>query len=169
VNLLHALFVRATFVTLALGPLSACSASSPDVVPLTASGLADAEARWEAAAPDSYRLSVRLKTARMEAVVYDLVVQDGGVLTAKRNGQATSPELARDYAVSGLFRLLRSELRITEPAANGLPNAKAELFVRFEPQTGRLQRYRRATTRRATGLAIEVLEYTAGSARQSAG
>jgi hypothetical protein len=130
------------------------------VVPLTASRLAAAEARWKAAAPESYHLALRLKVARMEPVVYDMVVRGDGVVAATRNGVATSAAQAGDYTVSGLFRLLASELRITETDATGLPSVRAELFVRFDASTGRLERYRRSTARRATGLGVEVLEYS---------
>jgi hypothetical protein len=151
---IHVVCVAAAFLTL----LAACSSSNQTVMePLTKGGLEAAERLWEARGSNSYDLVVRLEAARMETTVYDVVVRGGEIVSIKRNGQAVPLEYAEDYSVLGLFGQLRQELRLME-RSNGTPDALAELFARFDPDTGRLDRYRRTTSRRKH-LRIEVLKY----------
>lgn len=156
--------VRATYVAALAAALAACTAGGPTVVPLTKSRLSEAEARWLEAGADSYHLVVRLEVAKVDPVVYDVVVRKGAPAKVTRNGKDAQGAQALDCTVPGLFRLLESELQIVESDGKGLPNLKVELFARFDPATGRLERYQRKTSRRATGLRIEVLEFEMGPA-----
>ncbi|MBI2150866.1 MAG: hypothetical protein HYU27_09740 [Acidobacteria bacterium] len=130
--------------------------------PLTKDLLAAAERQWEAHGSDSYNLTLQVEAARMEKVVYDMVVRSGKIAAMKRNGQDIPPEHAEDYSISGLFHLLRQELRLMEKGADGTPDALAEVFARFDPQTGRLDRYRRTTIKNRF-LRLQVLKYEVGA------
>ncbi len=139
--------------------LAACSSTVPNMKPLTESALADAERMWKAHGTNSYEIVVQLNPAKLSAMTYDVVVRDGKITGVKRDGQDVRPENTEDYSVLGLFGLLRQELRLTEKDANGMAKELADLFVRFDPETGRLDRYRRQTNRLAGSLRIEVLKY----------
>jgi hypothetical protein len=128
--------------------------------PLTEAGLAAAKRQWESHGANSYHLLVRLHSSRMGEVVYDVVVHARRVTRIKRDGQDILPEHTADYSVAGLFRLLRQELQLVERNSSGTPNTLAVLSVHFDPETGRLDRYRRKTLKRAGGLRIEVLTFT---------
>jgi hypothetical protein len=129
--------------------------------PLTARTLADAEHRWEAHGADSYRVVVRVRAPRADAAVYDVVVRRGEVVSVAHDGRTVRPEDARhyDYSVSGLFALLRDDLRLTDvPSVGDTP--PVDLRARFEAETGRLVRYRRTVgSARRRVLFVEVLEY----------
>jgi hypothetical protein len=137
---------------------AACSSKESRMEPLTLSALEAAEHRWETHGADSYRLVVRVEAARMQPVVYDVVARGGRVAGIKRDGQAIQLEHTEDYSVSGLFRLLRSELLLMERTPEGTPVALAQVFARFDPETGRLDNYRRTTSRRKH-LRIQVVQY----------
>ena len=139
--------------------LSACSANQPRMEPLTNSELETAERQWAANGSSSYHLVVRVNAARMSAVVYDVVARNGKIAAIKRDGQTIQPEGAEDYSISGLFRLLQQELRLMDRSPSGTPVALAEMFARFDPETGRLERYRRSTGQSSGTLKIEVLKY----------
>lgn len=128
--------------------------------PLTDAALGTAERRWEAHGADGYHLVVRVRAPRVAPAVYDLVVEGGQVTRIRRDdGRAVPPEAARDYSIAGLFRLLRSDLRLADvPHVGDVP--PIDLRARFEAETGRLVRYRRTVgTARRRVLLIEVLEY----------
>jgi hypothetical protein len=96
----------------------------------------------------------------MGGVVYDVVVHARRVTHIKRDGQGILPEHTEDYSVVGLFRLLQQELQLVERNSSGTLNTLAVLSVHFDPETGRLDRYRRKMFKRAGGLRIEVLIFT---------
>jgi hypothetical protein len=129
--------------------------------PVTATMLDAAERRWEARGSTSYHLVVRVRAPRFEPAVYDLVVQSGEVVTVERNGRpVASGSVDRyDYSMSGLFALLRNDLRLAAvPAIGDTP--PVDLRARFEPETGRLVHYRRTVgTARRRVLLVEVLAY----------
>jgi hypothetical protein len=129
--------------------------------PLTARTLEEAQHRWQAHGSASYHLVVRVRAPRFAVVVYDLVVEDGKPAKIERNGEGVRPEDAShyDYSVSGLFALLREDLRLAEvPSTGNTP--PLDLRARFEPETGRLVRYRRTVgSARRRVLLVEVLEY----------
>ena len=160
----------AACVMIVAGLSGGCAPNGPEVVPLSKARLAAAETKWETAGPKSYHLTVRFNTSRIEPMVYDVNVRDGVVSSFTRNGESATVTMADDYTMPGLFRLMHSELKLTELDANGHPSVPAELFVRFDDATGRLERYQRKTTRRVTGLRVEVADFKAltGSAEQQA-
>lgn len=139
---------------------AACSwLGPPPMEPLTERALEVAERRWEAHGSDSYHLVVRVRAPRADPAVYNVVVKGGEVASVERDGQAVPPVDTEDYSVSGLFHLLREDLRLVEvrPAGDTPP---VDLRVRFEAETGRLERYRRAvSSNRPRDLLIDVLKY----------
>jgi hypothetical protein len=141
---------------------AACSTlGPPPMEPLTASTLAAAERRWQAHGTDSYRLVVRVRAPRYDPAVYDLIVDHGIVARVERDGRPVPrDDLGRsDYTVSGLFRLLREDLRLAD-VAPGADAPPIDLRVRFEPETGRLLRYRRTVgSARRRVLMVEVIRY----------
>ena len=97
----------------------------------------------------------------METLIYDIVVRGGGIASIKRDGNAIQPEHTEDYSISGLFHLMRLEMELQKKSPEGTPEALATMFAYFEPETGRIQRYRRSAigSRRTRTLKIEVLNY----------
>ena len=148
--------------------LSGCSAlGPPPMEPLTARTLEAAQRRWEARGSDSYRLVVQVRAPRFKLVVYDLVVASGRVVEITRDGERIQPEDARhyDYSVSGLFDLLRGDLRLADVQPIGDTPA-VDLRARFDPETGRLVRYRRTVgAARRRVLMVEVLDYEPSASR----
>lgn len=128
---------------------------------LTSAALDEAERRWEAQGAESYHLVVRVRAPRFAPAVYDLVVKEGKVVEMERDGSALPIEEAgrHDFSVAGLFDLLREDL----PLAGEHPIGSAppiDLRARFNPATGRLERYRRTVgTKRRRVLLVEVVQY----------
>lgn len=141
--------------------LSGCAGlGSPPMEPLTADGLAAAQRRWAAAGTDTYRLVVRVRAPRFAAALYDVVVASGQVVAIAHDGVAMRPEdAAHDYSVPGLFALLREDLRLLDvPHVGDVP--PLDLRARFEPESGRLVRYRRTVgSDRRRVLLVEVVDY----------
>lgn len=142
--------------------LAGCSAlGPPPMQPLTAQTLEEAQHLWEARGSDSYHLVVRVRAPRFDVAVYDVVVAGGKVVRIEHDGEDVRPEDAShyDYSVSGLFALLRQDLRLADvPPVGDTP--PLDLRARFEPETGRLVRYRRTVgSARRRVLLVEVLEY----------
>ncbi|MBI2828936.1 MAG: hypothetical protein HYX77_06680 [Acidobacteria bacterium] len=139
---------------------AACSwLGPPPLEPLTKRALDAAEQRWEAHGSNSYHLVVRVRPPRANPAVYDVVVKRGEVAGVERDGQAVPLVDTEDYSVSGLFQLLREDVRLTEahPVGNTPP---ADLRVLFEAETGRLKWYRRTVgSNRQRVLLVEVLKY----------
>jgi hypothetical protein len=129
--------------------------------PLTATALEEARQRWEEHGTDSYHLVVRVRAPRFAPAVFDVVVVGGTLVRIERDGRGVRPEDARhyDYSVAGLFALLREDLRLADVAPVG-DTPPLDLRARFEPETGRLVRYRRTVgSARRRVLFVEVLEY----------
>jgi hypothetical protein len=128
---------------------------------VTPAGLQEAERRWEANGAASYHLVVRVRAPRFAPAVYDVRVAEGKLVEVERDGAALSIEEAgrHDFSVAGLFGLLREDL----PLAGAHPIGTAppiDLRARFDPATGRLERYRRTVgTKRRRVLLVEVLAY----------
>ena len=152
----------ALLVVAACMAVSACTAlGPPPMEPLTETALETARRRWVTHGSDSYHLVVRVRAPRTEPVVYDVMVAGGALTEIERNGERVRPEDADhyDYSVSGLFDLLRTDLRWTH--VTEIDNTPAvDLRARFEPETGRLVRYRRTVgTGRRRVLMVEVVSY----------
>ncbi|OFW39193.1 MAG: hypothetical protein A3F70_13325 [Acidobacteria bacterium RIFCSPLOWO2_12_FULL_67_14] len=143
-------------------PLLMAACGSPPMEPLTENAVATAQKKWESNGATSYHLVVQVRAPRASAVVYDLQIADGEVVKLARNGQAVRPEEARayDYSMAALFKLLREDARLTTVKQTPEEAHPADLRVRFDDATGRLDVYRRVvgTTRRRV-LYIQVLEY----------
>jgi hypothetical protein len=138
--------------------------------PVTAATLAAARQRWESRGADAYRLLVRVRAPRFAVAVYEVVVVGGQVMEVVHDGREVRPEDAgHDYSVAGLFALLQEDLSLVDQVGD---TPALDLRARFEPETGRLVRYRRTvgSTRRRV-LLVEVLEYQplAIALRQAAG
>lgn len=135
--------------------------------PLTARTLETAEHRWQEHGDASYHAVVRVRAPRFDPAVYDVVVADGALVHVTRDGESIRPEEARhyDYSMSGLFALMREDLRLTEvPAVGDTP--PVDLRAYFDAATGRLVRYRRTvSTARRRVLMVEVLQYEPSAAR----
>lgn len=128
---------------------------------LTPATLAEAEHRWEEQGTTSYRLSVRVRAPRYAPAVYDVTVTDGRLVKVERDGTALPlEEVGRhDFSVAGLFALLREDLPLAgvHPVGTAPP---IDVRARFDPTTGRLERYRRTVgTKRRRVLLVEVLHY----------
>jgi hypothetical protein len=140
-------------------PLLAACARPPMEV-LTEATLAAAEHRWAAHGAASYHLVVRIRPPRFAAAVYDVVVDRGRVTAIERDsGEVIPAGDTRDYSVPGLFHLLREDLRLADvPRVGDVP--PIDLRAQFEPETGRLVRYRRTVgTASRRVLLVEVLAY----------
>ena len=139
---------------------AACSwLGPPPMEPLTKTALEAAEHRWEAHGSDSYHLVVRVRPPRADPAVYDVVVKGGEVAGIERDGQAVPLVDTEDYSVSGLFHLLREDVRLTEVRPVG-DTPRVDLRVLFDAETGRLERYRRTVgSNRPRNLQVEVLKY----------
>jgi hypothetical protein len=150
---------RAALVLLVLAGCSVLG--PPPMEPLSEQALEAAQRRWQANGADAYHLVVRVRAPRFAPAVYDLVVVAGRPVEAARDGKALpADEVARcDYSVAGLFELMRHDLRLTDVRSNvGAP--PIDLRARFEPETGRLVRYRRTVgTKRRRVLLVEVVRY----------
>ncbi len=128
---------------------------------LTPAALDEAERRWEAQGAESYHLVVRVRAPRFKPAVYDLVVTEGKLVAIERDGEALPPAEVdhHDFSVLGLFGLLRGDLPLVgvHPIGSAPP---IDLRARFDPATGRLERYRRTVgTKRRRVLLVEVLHY----------
>ena len=153
---------RASWLAAVVVLFSGCSSLwPPPMQPLTATTLEEAQRRWQAHGSDSYHLVVRVRPPGFDVAVYDVVVAGGKVVKLEHDGQGVRPEdvYHYDYSVSGLFALLREDLRLADmPAVGDTP--PLDLRARFEPETGRLMRYRRTVgSARRRVLLVEVLEY----------
>ena len=129
---------------------------------MTEAVLVDAEQRWRKEEPGLYRLVVEMSGERVETGLFEALVRDGAVVSLKRNGQVVLPDRGQDYSMEGLFGMLRQELALSErPALMGAPPGfAAHLLVRFNDETGRLERYRRTVGGANNNIEITVVEYT---------
>ena len=148
---------------LLLATAAGCSLlGPPPMALLTARTLETAEQRWKTHGADSYHVIVRVRAPKFTPSVYDVVVTDGELSAVVRDGERLGgPDVERhDYSVSGLFEMLRGDLRLTDvPVVADSP--AMDLRAHFDDDTGRLVQYRRtvvASGRRRV-LLVEVLRY----------
>lgn len=129
--------------------------------PLTEDALIRAQEQWDSSAPDFYRVLVEMTGERIESGVFEVLVREGQVVSLQRNGQVILPDRGQDYSVQGLFAMLRQELALAEqPTLLGAPPGyAAHLLARFDPATGRLERYRRTVAGVNNNIEIVVVEY----------
>ncbi len=128
---------------------------------LTEQSLQEAATRWDANGPGLYRVIIEMKGGRVEAGVFDSLVRAGHVVSLRRNGQVILPDRAEDYSIRGLFRMLEQELALAQqPSLLGAPPGYAvHLLARFDPDNGRLERYRRTVTGVDNNIEIAILEF----------
>ena len=145
-----------------LALLAGCSVlGPPPMEPLTTTTLEAARHRWEAHGTDWYRLVVQVRAPRVDPVVYEVEVAGGKLVKIERDGQSIGLEEAdhNDYSMAGLFALLQNDLHWIELQPVGDTPA-VDLRAYFEPESGRLVRYRRTVgTERRRVLVVEVLGY----------
>jgi len=130
---------------------------------LTVSALDEAQAKWNAGKPASYRLVVSMEGDRVERGEFDVEVQNGIVTSLKRNGDVVRPTEAQDYSMDGLFKIIRDEMDLAKnPSLFGAPAGySAYLMARFDSRAGALQHYRRAVGGISNSIDIQVLSFEA--------
>lgn len=142
--------------------LAGCSLlGPPPMEPLTAENLAVARERWAAHGVDTYRVVVRVRPPRAAVELWEVEVSGGAIVKLARDGHALGPgDPGRaDYSVTGIFDLLRTDLRWTTVEAVGDVPA-IDLRAEFDHETGRLVRYRRTVgTSKRRVLLVEVLAF----------
>jgi hypothetical protein len=128
---------------------------------LTPELLEQSQQQWKAHQPVGYRLVIEMSGDRVETGTFEVMVRDGQVVSLRRNGLIITPASGQDYSMDGLFRMLMQELGLAEkPSLLGAPGGySAYLQVQFDPETGRLVRYRRSVGGTSNSIDIEVLEY----------
>jgi Family of unknown function (DUF6174) len=123
--------------------------------------LEEAEMKWNAAKPASYRLVVTMQGDRVERGEFDVDVHEGSVVSLKRNGEVVKPTEAQDYSMDGMFKIIRDEMDLSKnPSLLGAPEGySAYLMARFDGRTGRLEHYRRAVGGISNSIDIQVLKF----------
>ncbi len=136
-----------------------CACSRLDT--LTPELLDQSQQKWKAHQPVAYHLVIQMSGDRVETGKFDVMVRDGQVVSIRRNGLIVTPASGQDYTMDGLFRILTQELGLAEkPSLLGAPEGySAYLQARFDPETGRLVRYRRSVGGTSNSIDIQVLEY----------
>ena len=129
--------------------------------PLTVDALTQAEAKWKAQRPESYRLVVEMSGDRVETGRFEVTVRGGQVISLKRNSLVIRPNAGQDYSMDGLFHMLEQELGLAErPATVGAPEGySVYINARFDDATGRLIRYRRIVGGATNSIDINALQF----------
>jgi hypothetical protein len=137
----------------------ACACSRLET--LTPAQLDQAEQKWRIHQPITYRLAIEMSGDRVETGTFEALVRDRQVVTLRRNGLGVTAGSGEDYSMDGLFRMLRQELSLAEkPVMLGAPAGySAYLQAEFDPETGRLIRYRRSVGGASNAIEIKILEY----------
>jgi hypothetical protein len=141
--------------------LASCSGLST----LTLAMLDEAEAKWKAAKPSSYRLVVVMEGDRVEHGEYDVRVEAGVVTEIKFNGQAVNLKPGQDYSMEGLFKIIREEIDLAKnPVLLGAqPGYSVYQMARFDSRTGGLVHYRRSVGGISNSIDIQVLKFEGSS------
>ena len=141
----------------ALLMLASCSGLSA----LTPAMLDEAEAKWNASKPSSYRMVVSMEGDRVERGEFDVRVENGVVTELKRNGQAINVKSGQDYSMDGLFKMVREEMDLAKnPSLFGAPAGySAYLMARFDGSTGGLLHYRRSVGGISNSIDIQVSSF----------
>ena len=143
-------------ILLAIG-LANCSRLQP----LTPEMLQTARDKWQSSRPEYYRLTLEMSGDRVETGRFEVTVQGNEVVSLRRNGQVILPGRGQDYSMDGLFRMLIQELDLAgKPALLGAPEGySAYAMARFDPETGRLVRYRRTVGGAKNSIEIDVVSF----------
>ena len=128
---------------------------------LTPELLSQAEQKWNAQKPASYRLIVEMSGDRVEAGRFEVEVHSGEVVSLRRNGLVVSSSSGQDYTMDGLFRMLRQEIALAEkPEMLGAPGGySVYMNASFDEMTGRLLRYRRTVGGTSNSIEVNVAGY----------
>ena len=125
--------------------------------------LDEAEQKWNAGEPASYRLVVVMEGDRVERGEFEVRVEGGVVTELRRNGLAVNVKGGQDYSMDGLFKMVREEMDLAKnPALFGAPAGySAYLMARFDNRTGGLLQYRRSVGGISNSIDIQVLSFEA--------
>jgi hypothetical protein len=128
---------------------------------LTPELLDQAEQKWKAHEPVTYRLVIEMSGDRVETGRFEVMIREGQVATLRRNGLGIAVGSGQDYSMPGLFRMLRQELGLAEkPTMLGAPGGySVYLQAQFDQETGRLIRYRRSVGGTSNTIDVNVVEY----------
>src|SRR5712692_3350679 len=108
--------------------------------PLTSDRLTEAEAKWKAHRPDTYRLVIEMSGDRIETGHFDVSVARGQIISLRSKGLVIHTKDGQDYSMDVLFHILGQELVLAErPATLGAPEGySVYINARFDDATGRL-------------------------------
>lgn len=136
--------------------LASCSGLST----LTPEMVDQAEAKWNAGKPASYRLVVTMEGDRVERGEFDVEVRNGAVISLKRNGQVVNLKSGEDYSMDGLFKIIRNEMDLAKtPSTFGAPEGYSAYLMGNFDGTGKIQHYRRAVGGISNSIDIRVLSF----------
>jgi hypothetical protein len=140
------------------------SAACARLPALTPDILREAEQKWTAHKPDSYRLVIEMSGDRVETGRFEVEVSAGQVVKFRRNGLIISPNPGQDYSMEGLFHMLAQELGLAEkPTMLGAPPGySVYLNAKFDENIGRLIRYRRIVGGTSNSIDVDVTEWHSG-------
>jgi hypothetical protein len=123
--------------------------------------LNEAEMKWNASKPPSYRLVVTMEGDRVERGEFEVQVLEGRVTSLKRNGEVIKPTEAQDYSMDGMFKIIRDEMDLAKnPSTLGAPEGySAYLMAQFDSRTGRLEHYRRSVGGVSNSIDIRIIRF----------
>src|SRR5262249_39258475 len=129
---------------------------------LTPEVLQDAEQKWIAHKPISYRLVLEMSGDRVETGRFEVEVRNGRIVSLKRNGLVVRDTADDNYTMEGLFHMLDQELSLAEkPATVGAPPGyTVYTTAKFDETTGRLIRYRRIVGGTSNSIEVNVAEFS---------
>ena len=141
--------------------LLAASSACSRLPTLTPEILSQAEQKWNAHKPDSYRLVIEMSGDRVETGRFEVEVRSGQIISLRRNGLVIRPTPGQEYSMEGLFHMLAQELGLAEkPATLGAaPGYTVYTTAKFDDTTGRLIRYRRIVGGTSNSIEVTVVEY----------
>jgi hypothetical protein len=150
--------VRNIMWLIALILLASCSGLST----ITPEMVDQAEAKWNAGKPASYRLVVAMEGDRVERGEFQVLVEKGIVTSLKRNGEPVNLKSGEDYSMDGLFKMIRNEMDLARnPATFGAPAGYSAYLMASFDRTGRLKQYRRAVGGISNSIDVQVLSFEA--------
>ena len=116
-----------------------------DAAPLTGESLKDARARWAAAGPPDYDLTIVV--SGVQEGEHEIEVRNGAVTAMRTGGAAVPRSVWRHWDVPGMFRFLATELEnAREPERAHGTNASVVLRADFDEQYGYPRRFLRHVT-----------------------
>lgn len=137
--------------------------------PLTRENIENARRLWRSAGLQDYDLQLEVRTAGGTLARYDVSVRDGEVVRLWVNGLPAESRRPGDFSVPGLFETLEREAELAgEP--NGpfsATGAQAIMRVRFDENTGHLERYLRSVTGSRETMEIRTVSFKPVTQKQS--